>query len=420
MNIGIAQVDITPEPGCELSGFAARTQPSIGVLDRLYAKCVFLVDGSERLLWINVDLIGLLREFVLEFRRWAARELGLEASQVMVSAIHTHSGPVTVEISEAGRYDAEYVRFLRGRLEEVARQAVTGVVPCRPVFVEGRCDLAVDRRKKATARTDPRVAALGWRNADGSFAGAITNYAMHAVALGPANRMISADIPGRTAEILSDRLPGRPIVMATNGACGNLNPPHENVTSEQLSAWGRQVAESVAGLLASAAPMSDTSLKIATRVLPVELDVLNVDQIDRIAERYLSHAASVGEWGDRYRRALEHWRHSRLNELQRGSCPTSADMEVFAVRIGPIVLLGVNAEVFSAFTDLVRETTGRSIYTVGYCNGVRGYLPTAAAYNEGGYEVETAHFFYNSFRFKPGGLEQLAVTASRLVQSLFS
>ena len=182
MKVGVAQVDITPEPGCELSGFAARTQPSIGVLDRLYARCLHLVEGDERLLWIHVDLIGLLREFVLDFREWAAAKLGLKASQVLISAIHTHSGPATVEISEAGRYDPAYVQFLRARLQEAAREAIENTTACTPVFVEGRCELAVDRRKKASARTDPRVAAFGWRRDDGSFVGALTNYAMHAVA----------------------------------------------------------------------------------------------------------------------------------------------------------------------------------------------------------------------------------------------
>lgn len=420
MHIGTAQVDITPAAGCELSGFAARTQPSTGVLDPLYAKCLYLEEGGERLLWIHVDLIGLMREFVLEFREWAAARLGLPGSQVMISAIHTHSGPVTVEISEAGRYDPDYVRLLRGRLEEVAQQAMAEVAECRPVFVEGRCDLAVDRRKKASSRTDPRVAAFGWRRADGSFAGALTNYAMHAVALGPANRMISADHPGRTAEALSERLPGRPIVMATNGACGNLNSPHENVNSEQLTEWGRQVADAVADLLPEAAPMQDCTLKLASRIVPVALDVLTIEQINQVADRYIAHAISVDEWGDRYRRALEKWRRSRIEEVRSGRCADAAEMEVFGVRLGAVAVLGVNAEVFSVFTDLVRQATGRNVYTVGYANGVRGYLPTTAAYEEGGYEVETAHFFYNSFRFKPGGLEKLAAEATEVVRSLFA
>ncbi len=40
-----------------------------------------------------------------------------------------------------------------------------------------------------------------------------------------------------------------------------------------------------------------------------------------------------------------------------------------------------------------------------------GYIPTRAAYEEGGYEVELAHLFYLNFRPKAGGLELLVERA---------
>ena len=419
MKVGAAQIDITPEPGCELSGFAARMQPSKGVLDPLHARCLYLWDGPDRLLWINSDLVGYTREFIDEFRQWARQRFNLAYSQVMLSATHTLSGPAAIEIIEAGRYDPAYVRFLQGRLQEVAERAFANAETRTPVFVEGHCELAIDRRRKATARTDPRVAAIGFRRDDGTFAAVLTNYAMQAVALGPHNRMISADTPGRTAAVLSRRLPGHPVVVTTNGACGNLNPPYENVTAEQLSRWGTQVAEAVVDQLIHAEPMRDCTLRTTSRLVFLPLEVLTVSQINKLIERYACHAPSIGEWGERYRRALEHWRRSRIEDVQSGQGTTATEMELFGVRIGSVAMLGVNAEVFSAFTDLVREATGRDVYTVGYANGVCGYLPPIAAYDEGGYEVETAHFFYNSFRFKQGGLEQLVEESASLVGSLF-
>ena len=43
-------------------------------------------------------------------------------------------------------------------------------------------------------------------------------------------------------------------------------------------------------------------------------------------------------------------------------------------------------------------------------------VATREAYEEGGYEVDQAHFFYNSFRAKPGGLEMLADRATTLLK----
>ena len=86
-----------------------------------------------------------------------------------------------------------------------------------------------------------------------------------------------------------------------------------------------------------------------------------------------------------------------------------------AVAVGDAIFVGVNAEVFSRFAAHVRASAGEAVYVVGYANGVLGYLPTAAAFAEGGYEVDAAHFFYGGFRFKSGALEQLAQEAIALV-----
>src|ERR1051326_8682691 len=91
-----------------------------------------------------------------------------------------------------------------------------------------------DRRGKASAHTDPIVSALGWRRGDGSFIAAVLNYAMHPVALGHLNRLVSADWCGYAAEKLSRELPGRPVVLVSNGAAGNLNPPGVSVAAEQV------------------------------------------------------------------------------------------------------------------------------------------------------------------------------------------
>ena len=245
MKVGAAQVDITPKPGVELSGFAARIQPSTGVLDPLFAKALYLADGSERVLWIHCDLVGFDREIVLEFREWAQQRLGLAAGQVMLSATHTHSGPCTIHLQECGRYDPAYAKLLQGCLREAGEAAVAQTEDCEVITTEGRLDLAVDRRQQASKHTDPRVAALGFRRNDGAFKAVVVNYPMHPVALGSSNRQISTDMPGQAALRLSRQLPGNPAVLVTNGACGNLNPPAENVPFAQIEAWGGQIADAV-------------------------------------------------------------------------------------------------------------------------------------------------------------------------------
>ncbi len=136
------------------------------MLDRLYATCLYLEQDGERLLWIHADVLGLERDFVLDFWQWAKQRWGLDTRQVMISATHTHSGPVTIHLQEVGAYDPKYVAFLRAQMEPVVEAAVGQIEPCEIAMAEGKLGLAVDRRRKATPHTDPRVESHRWPQPD--------------------------------------------------------------------------------------------------------------------------------------------------------------------------------------------------------------------------------------------------------------
>ena len=160
MFLGASQIDITPQPGVELSGFAARVQPSTGVLDPLFARAFYLVEGKEKLLWLHCDLVGFDRGIVLAFRRWANQALGLHEGQVMLSATHTHS----VQPPSTCRKPAPTTWPMSSScMAGCSRRPRRPWHPRNPSlwFPSGRLELAVDRRKAATANTDPRVIALG-------------------------------------------------------------------------------------------------------------------------------------------------------------------------------------------------------------------------------------------------------------------
>lgn len=417
MIIGVSQIDITPEAGVELSGFAARVQPSTGVLDRLFASALYLQHQGARLLWLHADLIGFDRNIVTVFRKWAAAHLGLREGQVMLSATHTHSGPCTIHLQEAGKYDPSYVETLLRNLQAVSTQAMASLEEADLVSVEAQLELAVDRRASASAHTDPLVTAMGFRRSDGSFVAALLNYAVHPVSLGPVNRLISGDLSGQASRSLSQQLKGHPVVLMTNGASANLNPPAENVTPQQAQEWGRAIADSVAGLLSKAQPVAP-QLRILQRVVRLPLDVFDVERVHTVVEEALRSPMPLAQWGEKYKRVVKHWRASVLAELQAGTAASHREAELYAVSLGPLTMLGMNAEVFSEFSDWLRAASNGPVCVIGYANGDLGYLPTRTAYSEGGYEVEVAYFFYGGFRPKPGGLELLAKEAIQLLRSL--
>ncbi len=417
MNVSVASRDITAQVGSELSGFAARIQPSTGILDKLFAKALFIQEGSTRLLWINCDLIGLDESIIHKLRTWATKSLGLNPTELFVSTTHTHSGPATIHLKEAGEYDSSYVETLIENLKELSREVFHAKrEPCDLIQEEGHLNLAIDRRNQTTSHTDPRVLAIGFKRKEGTFIAAVINYAIHPVALGSTNCAISADIFAHTATHLSQSLPGNPLVLVTNGACGNLNPPSENVAYSQVISWGQAIANAVIPQLLRSQPEQSVVFKVAYQKLPLALDILDAAGIEAAANRALRDEPSLRTWGDKFIRVVNSWKKSCLSEIQSKTFKKNKTAEIYIIRFNDTVLFGANAELFSEITDQLSLETNQKVYVIGYANGDMGYLPTQAAYYEGGYEVEIAHLFYGGFRFKEGSLELLARSASDFIK----
>ncbi len=420
MKCGVSQVCITPAVGVELAGYAARQQPSIGIHDDLYVRGLYLEQEDERLLWLHADLIGFEREQVQRLRRALAAELGLPERQLLFSAAHSHSGPATVRLRAAGTMDAGYLAALDRHLAQAAREAVARPAEATLYFGAGACHLGCDRRPPSPlSHTDPALPVLAFRRTDGAYAAVIANYAMHNVALSDENRCISADVAGAAARAIQDHLPGHPVVLFTNGGCGNVNPPAFSADFGVMEQFGWRLASMVvytAGTSATAYPAAALASALATIELP--LTVLASAEVEREYQKGISQGLPGSGFCDGVLRAYREWRDETLALLAAGRAPRSVPLDVQVVRLGPVSLVAVGAEVFSRLAAELRAAQGPHTYVIGYANGDIGYLPPAAVYAEGGYEVDMAYVFYGNFMVAAGGFEQVRDRALELLRRL--
>ncbi|HKJ66551.1 MAG TPA: neutral/alkaline non-lysosomal ceramidase N-terminal domain-containing protein, partial [bacterium] len=92
---GTARVDITPDSPMWMAGYAARTRPAEGTLQRLWAKAVAIEDASgERGVLVTTDLLGFPRSVSDTIRSRLQERLRLSRAQIILNSSHTHSGPV--------------------------------------------------------------------------------------------------------------------------------------------------------------------------------------------------------------------------------------------------------------------------------------------------------------------------------------
>ena len=420
MKCGTSQVRITPRVGVELCGYAARVQPSVGVYDDLYVRGLYLEEGRERLLWLHADLIGYDGFWVRALRKDLAAELGLAERQILISATHTHSGPVTVStLRETGAVDEETMAGLAEHFANAARGAVARPAETTLHFGEGACTLAADRRAiSPNSHMDPALPVLSWRSDDGSHVAILANYAMHNTALGPDNRHISGDAAGAAAAHIRERLPGMPTVLFTNGGCGNVNPPAQTPDYRVTEQFGRRLGGvAVYSAKANLIACADMSLSSALTTVRLPYALMTPDEVVAEYERAVAECDPELLFWQRARRAYDQWRDETLAALASGHAPAEVEVDLQVVKIGPASFVAISGEVFSRMATDLRATYGSHSYVVGYANGDIGYLPPAEVYAEGGYEVNMAYKFYGSnFMVAAGSFELLRDRALALLR----
>src|SRR5262249_57707232 len=93
LRVGAAAVVINPPEGTPLAGYYSQ-RGSKTVLDDIHAKAIVLEVGDTKAALVVCDLISLPRHVVSEARRQVEAATGIPGAHVMISATHTHTGPV--------------------------------------------------------------------------------------------------------------------------------------------------------------------------------------------------------------------------------------------------------------------------------------------------------------------------------------
>lgn len=402
-----------------MAGFAARRSGCRGVHDPLFASAV--VAGcertGERVAVLAVDVIGLDDAEVARIRQDVAEAIAIPASNVVVAATHTHSGPSVMPGRLDGGVDTAYLGRLVTRAVEAAVTADARRVPGRMRLRLGGEATVARNRRDADGPTDSDVPAL-WIDRGRAPVGVLVSYACHPTVLSHENLLVTRDYPGALVTALEKRAPGLLAMFAT-GCAGDLNPGYDPApgaasaqgrTFGEAERFGRRLADAAAtGTDIAGAPEPARSRQVAVATEPVELPLLapEPDLADRAVS--LRDAAGRAEPGRaRWLRIQADW----AEHWARHPAPEALSYEVTAVRIGGIVLVAVPGEPFSALGRRVKARLGPEAVTVAYANGCPGYIPEASAYDHGGYEVDAAHRYYGQpAAFGPAAAERLVEAA---------
>src|SRR5882757_4168813 len=127
----VSQVDITPPPGLDMWGFAARKGPATGTLDPLYARVLVLSAGNKHAAIVTLDLGRSFGPVSLQRLASAVRKSS-NIDYLLVAASHTHSGPIiSDDYDYAGGHPPAWEDSALTHIAEAIDTASKNLVPVR-------------------------------------------------------------------------------------------------------------------------------------------------------------------------------------------------------------------------------------------------------------------------------------------------
>ena len=374
------KVDITPQNSQWLLGYQARQ--SNGVHDNIYHRVLALDAGGTPFYLISTDVCLFSPNFYESVMRELQRRSGINPEQVWWSVTHTHAAP---EIGPPDMYklllgrsdhewDRDYTTSATNALIEAVKNARDTLEPARLSFATTTSNANINRRARDVdgkislglnpdGPVDRQINLLRVTRPDGTSIALVVNYAMHGTVMSGQNLKISGDGPGVVAAYLEEQLGGT--VLYINGAAGNIAPIYSvyaDPSSGHLSQFRVLLGDPV---VAAARAMSPGTDRVTIR------HGQQVVETDRREDLVWPDELAAYATSDRQRIKLP-LRFVAINDTMIWSAPVEMFCEI-----------AMNIRDKSPFTQT---------FYFGYTNGWFGYLPTAKAFEEGGYEPKTSPF----------------------------
>jgi neutral ceramidase len=382
---GLAKAVITPREPIWMAGYAARTKPSEGVLADLYVKALALQDEAEQTsVLVSADLLGFTREMSDVIAERCRKQFGLPRGRLLLSATHTHSGPVTGQLLRPAYVLSEpqnevirrYTAGLLNNVVDAIGASIRNLSPTRLAFEQGLAGFAVNRRRvrlrNLPGPVDHDVPVLSVRAPDGTLRAVVAGYACHATVL--SDYLINGDWPGFAQAQIEKAHPGA-VALFVPGCGADANPlPRRSVDLAQK--YGQILAAAVEEVL---------NAKMRPLAGPLNAAFELVDLPFRPPPTREQLQTRLQEKDVILRRQAEHL----LKMLDRdGKLPASYPYPVQIWQFGRgLKLIALGGEVVVDYSLRLKAQHGwDDTWVAGYSNDVFAYIPSLRVLNEGGYE----------------------------------
>ena len=423
LKAGFARVDVTPPLGTFLAGyFSARFAD--GILDPIELNAIAMGDENERVLIITSDFLGIRENFATPIRKKIAERTGLALDHIMVTALHQHTSICLREgVDNNVIENHDYMQMLYRKFCDVAQMALSDMADATMSYAEDMCEneLSFVRRyimQDGVLRTNPDTAKYGTpvchsEDSDntvrlvkfvreGKPAIALVNFSTHPDVIG--GTKFSADWPGFVRRFVEAEHEDT-LCMLLNGCQGDTNHINFMLPKEErfpmgkgyphAEYMGRHIANTVNAIWDKTAEMADQSIGGGVTTVYNKTRSDKEEFFDECWEVYEARALNHDYTVTKTKSGIALAEAYRVVKIRTES-PMYQKIPVTALRVGEIGFVGFGGEPFTHYATAVRENfPGKTVIAACCANGYQGYLPTAKAFEQGGYEAISSPFSPN-------------------------
>lgn len=414
MKIGAAKHKITPKEGIELAGFGipeGKDRNNIGLHDDLHVTVLALQHLEGKILIICADLIGFGASFTANVKEAISEEFGVQESDILLNASHTHSGPQTLEVmlESVGRKDEAYMNFLFDRILSCTEEALSTMEEGELFTGKALCGFNVNRRLVIEGRGESRPNEEGPVDKEVTVFQFIVNdktkcvlfsYACHPSTVH--TKFVSADYPGVAKNIIEESFQGHGqadvIAMFMQGCCGDIRvrtidgDRFRPGTFEDVDCFGRELGEAVLSVVhlpheKESSPdtvIKTNEVKISSKILHLDLPLAPLP--------LKSDLETLQDQGNHYQRE---WASKIVRDYTHlpDSIPYTIQKLTLADNMSIVALSGETCIEYALYVKAKKH--GDTVAPVGYSNGLPCYIPTANMFLEGGYEPDSSTIYFS-------------------------
>ncbi|HSW45328.1 MAG TPA: hypothetical protein VLM89_07135 [Phycisphaerae bacterium] len=407
LSVATFQVDVTPPIGSPLCHGSRK--PAARIADPLQARGIVLIGADEPIVLCAVDWVGIGNEGNRVWRESLAQAVGTTPDRIAVHTVHQHDAPacdfsveaLLAEHDLGGQvFNVAFAREAIARTAAAARRSLESAVRIAHVGI-GQADVDRVASTRRVLGPDSKVKYVRYATStrpeaaedpegtidpvlrqvslwDGERAVVVlTYYACHPVTV-YGQGAVSADIAGLARGLRDFYAPDvLHIYFAGAGGdltCGKYNQGRPQQRLELAGRLADAMEQAFKSVRKHPVTTADVEWRVRPTTLPLRKGLEEADQMQVLRD-------PAGTYVDRLRAARNLvWIRRHLND--------DAAIDFTCLRIGPAWIVHLPGESFVEYQlAAVGMRPDDLVCVAAYGEYGTGYIGTAAAYDQGGYEV---------------------------------